>query len=1132
VTNGQLFDTVEVRAGTLRNGGGLGGLPGVSITVDPGATLAVNDQGFAVNALLGNGSVTLGTKTATTLTLQGISTFPGVISGAGQVEISGGETFGGANTYTGGTTIDSSASLVVGGDSSGPGPTGSIVGNIAIGLAGQLNFNRSNSYTFGGVISGAGFVEQSGGGVLTLSGSSTYSGGTEVSSGVLAITNGHALGTSSVTIDDGAELRGIGTLTLGNTVEFGGFSGPAVATISTTGTLTLTSLDGMNSSAAELVFGSTGNAGTVVVNSTSNLPASLDVEIHNGTLRNGGGLGALTGAANSTTVDSGATLALADLSLTVNALQGKGSVTLGSNTATTLTLQGYSVFAGVISGAGQVNISGDMTFTGANTYTGGTTIAPLSSLDLGNGIICSGTSGSLVGNVTVGSDGALIFDRNNNYTFGGVISGEGSVLQVGAGVLTLTGHNTYSGGTLVDFGVLAFSNASVLGTGPIRVQDDGELRATGTTVIDSVVKLGRFDEEIISATAGSTLTINNLNAKEDTVIFGSPGNTGTVLIGSGATTTCTTALVVLNGTLGNAGGLGALTTNSPGILVFPGAKLALNDLSITLSNIATGPGSLVNLGTKATTVLTLTAQADIEGIISGSGSVIVAGQAYFLGANTYTGGTTVAANSSLDLGGQFTAGSVMGNIALSDSTATLLFDRTNAYAFNGVISGPGSVQQIGGGVLTLTNSNTYSGGTEISFGVLAISNANALGTGSVTLDDGVELRAVAPLPGVPNPLPSGAPATVTLNNTVQFASGTNNATLSAAAGRVFVLNSLDTSNTAAVTFGSVGNTGTVVIGPGVTVGSDALSITVADGTLQNGGGLGTLTSGAPVTVNAGARLALNDISTTVLKLAGSGSVNLGTKAATVLTLDHANYAGVISGAGQVSVNGGGVNFQTANTYSGGTTVSQGSLVATNPSGSATGTGPVAINNVGTIGGSGTVSGAMTLNNGGLVEPGVASPTVAGTKFHGSSLLWNAGGALSFQIGSTSDELMLSGALTKGTLGTFEIDLLNSGVQPGTYTLATFASTTFAPTDFTLQLVGVFPLSADNASLSETSHSLLLTIGHSELPTHSDEPSLAGTGAVQADVTTSFVATPAPEPTSAALLTVGLGAFLARRRRRG
>src|SRR5262249_37599675 len=150
-------------------------------------------------------------------------------------------------------------------------------------------------------------------------------------------------------------------------------------------------------------------------------------------------------------------------------------------------------------------------------------------LDLGDGLITPGTTGSIVGNVSIASTGEFIFDRNNNLTFAGNISGQGQVLQVGANVVTLTGNNTYSGGTLVDFGVLAFSKTNALGSGTITVQDGGELRATGTVVLNNTVHLGRNDHEILSASPGNTFTINNLDASRDTVVIGSPGNTGTVV---------------------------------------------------------------------------------------------------------------------------------------------------------------------------------------------------------------------------------------------------------------------------------------------------------------------------------------------------------------------------------------------------------------------------------------------------------------------------------------------------------------------------------------------------------------------------------------------------------------------------
>ena len=85
--------------------------------------------------------------------------------------------------------------------------------------------------------------------------------------------------------------------------------------------------------------------------------------------------------------------------------------------------------------------------TGANSYTGGTTISA-GTLQLGNG----GTTGSIVGDVT--DNGTLAFNRSDAITFGGVVSGTGSLTQLGAGTTTLTGTNTYTGGTTISAGRL------------------------------------------------------------------------------------------------------------------------------------------------------------------------------------------------------------------------------------------------------------------------------------------------------------------------------------------------------------------------------------------------------------------------------------------------------------------------------------------------------------------------------------------------------------------------------------------------------------------------------------------------------------------------------------------------------
>jgi hypothetical protein len=166
--------------------------------------------------------------------------------------------------------------------------------------------------------------------------------------------------------------------------------------------------------------------------------------------------------------------------------------------------------------------------------------------------------------------------------------------------------------------------------------------------------------------------------------------------------------------------------------------------------------------------------------------------------------------------------------------------------------------------------------------------------------------------------------------------------------------------------------------------------------------------------------------------------------------------------------------------------------------------------------------------------------VAGTKLHASSLLWNGGGTLTLLLGTTADELVLSGALTKGTAGTFTLNLLDDNITASTYTLATFASTTFALSDFSV----AFP-SGGSGTLTETSTSLVLTMAHGEdpagdagtppLPGNSDsvrsETLSSFSSSSDSQDTTGFNVTPTPEPGSASLLLLGGTALLGWRRRR-
>ena len=178
----------------------------------------VNSNGAPNTAAIGNGPYVLNANgqawvngTANAGTVQDISnggtldtdgnadTFTGMLAGQGGLFVVGGgsATFTANNTYTGNTYIEDSTLLQLGDG----GTSGSILGNVL--TDGVLSFNRSDSITFPGQISGFGLVWQQGPGNLQLSGNNSYSGGTLVTGGTLSIDNDSALGTGDLTLDGG-----------------------------------------------------------------------------------------------------------------------------------------------------------------------------------------------------------------------------------------------------------------------------------------------------------------------------------------------------------------------------------------------------------------------------------------------------------------------------------------------------------------------------------------------------------------------------------------------------------------------------------------------------------------------------------------------------------------------------------------------------------------------------------------------------------------------------------------------------------------------------------------------------------------------------------------------------------------
>ena len=156
-------------------------------------------------------------------------TFAGSISGSGRMTQAGSGTLTltGTNTYTGGTTV-SAGTLQIGAG----GTSGSIVGPVTDNSA--LVFNRSDTPTFAGSISGTGTMTQAGSGTLILTGTNTYTGGTTISAGTLQIGAGGSSGSIVGNVTDNSALA----FNRSDTPTFAGrhFSGTGTLTQAGSGT--------------------------------------------------------------------------------------------------------------------------------------------------------------------------------------------------------------------------------------------------------------------------------------------------------------------------------------------------------------------------------------------------------------------------------------------------------------------------------------------------------------------------------------------------------------------------------------------------------------------------------------------------------------------------------------------------------------------------------------------------------------------------------------------------------------------------------------------------------------------------------------------------------------------------------
>ena len=538
-----------------------------------------------------------------------ISSFSGGISNSGTISAGHDGIVVGGNIGGSGVNRSVTVSSFSGGISNSgqisAGPVGILVGGFP--QAGSTAVMSVTISTFAGGITNSGTISASGANIASRLGGGD---GIVVGGNPSAENNGNA----TVTISTFAGgITNSGTISVvRDGILVGGL--PQAGTPGTF--VTISTFSGGISNPGAI---SAGHVGIFVGGATSGFTTAVAVSTFSGGITNSGAIDAKTGILVSSHVSS--FLGAIANSGTISASGGTAIDVSSANNAITIDQTG-----GLISGAiklsayaDQLNVSGGTingnivgqgtnntvdftlgagaTFTYSNTLGGVNTININSGTVMLDGTIASGGVGApttltiaAAGTLLIGSNAASVapnvtdngtfgFAQSGAFSFGNVISGTGAVEQVGPGSTTLTGINSYSGGTTVSAGTLQLSGSGTLGapTGTLTVSG-GTLDLNGTAQTTGALTL--TSGTIEDSAGGGTLTSASFGAQAGTI--------SAALAGSGALTKTGSGTVVLSG---NDSYTGA-TTIDGGTLEVDGMLTNTSRVTVNSGGMLSGTGTV------------------------------------------------------------------------------------------------------------------------------------------------------------------------------------------------------------------------------------------------------------------------------------------------------------------------------------------------------------------------------------------------------------------------------------------------------------------------------------------------------------------------------------------------------------
>ena len=883
--------------------------------------------------------------------------------------------------------------------------------------------------------------------------------------------------------------------------------------------------------------------GSVEQNGTGTTTLSVANSHTGGTTLNDGTLhlGAIGAAGTGTLTLSGGTLT----GLSSNTQQTNNIFVTGGTSTQIYSPSGDNRYGGEITGSGTLNFGGVADSATIRIYDNGAGLSGFSgtiahdNVNNGNSLLLEPGSGTETTNAKIFTSGDTTTNRalrfRGNWTVGELSGTGGKIIGWGGSSLTVNQitDTTYSG-LLADNDITRKLILTKDGSGSLTL--DFANTYTGSTTV-----------------SGGTLEIGGAGQ------LGGGDYSGAVSIADGATFLFSSS----------ASGTGARyrgDISGAGTFIKDGSNSELRFFGDnTIANVEVKQGTLrvqgtVNsLGQGGTTLrLGDTTGADdakiwyvtdIGTYATKAGIVVEAGSS----------GTKTIQNSGVN--GDNTAITLNDNLTIND---------VSTFALGGVISGAGGLTKIGAGTTTLSGNNTYAGETTVTAGKLKVTTQTGLGTtaGITTVADGATLElayapAVAGNPNQENITINGAGVGGTEgaikvtagnkgdelgNNTITLGS---DATINTQAR--FDTNSTITDNGNGYTLTKTGsnyshfmNAGGVtanfthlVIAEGdYWAGADALpggvgtSVTVANGAQLTTWGSQTIANSPDITFEGGSTFRTDRAGDT-MSINGTMTLNGAVTFSGPQATHTANISSDIGGTGSLTKTGPNTtNLSGANTYSGNTIVSDGTLsLATGSSHSGTGAYTVEGGILKVATGVDLSTHAMTIGLGGVISPG-NSP---GTAITGSQT-WNDGGTFLWEINASDDAggtigtdpgwdwLDITGTLDLSNLsaGGFTIDidsLTASNLAGDAVGFDTWTKGTPGDVDYSFIIAsasgGITDFDAADFTLDSS--------GFTNGPSWDWQIKLSGTDLV-------LEAYAVPEPSSTALLGLG-GLMLALRRRR-